>query len=463
MNRVPRRPLFVLFVAVATIGAWFGLSPLRPPGAGVANAVPSAPAIASGAPSVITVTAPATALVVAPGSSPTASRVPEPSPAASASPGVTATFPPPRHGTPSATPLLRAELDALLERLRAKYGMPGISASILFADGSIWRGNAGLADVAARRPVTSDTAFAAASVSKTFTAALVLGLVEDHRLSLDSSVKTYLPRLAIDPAVTVRQLLDHTSGLRDFYFHRGIDKALLGKPGLVWNPAMSLRYVGKPYAKPGLSWHYSNTNYLILGMVAESVGGAPVAAQLQQRFFTPLGLKHTFYQAVDRPTGPVAHGYRFTGADPSLPPIDLNDGSPLVPFTSVVTASGAAGSIATTSGDLVRWARALYEGPALDEDTRALMLADVVRTAQYKPSLPYGLGVQAVPIGGHLSLGHSGRFLGSRAVVRWLPDERLGIAVLTNQSRSDPSVVLAALVRFALQPRSDCVTCGPVP
>jgi D-alanyl-D-alanine carboxypeptidase len=224
-----------------------------------------------------------------------------------------------------------------------------------------------------------------------------------------------------------------------------------------------LRYVGKPYAKPGLSWLYSNTNYLILGMLAEVVAGAPVAEQLQDRFFTPLGLRHTYYQAVDRPAGPVAHGYRFTGANPTLPAIDLTDGSGVVPFTSVVTASGAAGSIATTSGDLVRWARALYAGPALDEDTRALMVADLLRTAQYKPSVAYGLGVQAVKVAGQLSLGHSGRFLGSRAVLRWLPDEGLGIAVMTNQSRSDPNVVLVDLLRLALARRSDCVTCGPVP
>ena len=462
MNRVARRPLLAVLVAVVTIGAWFGLSSPRAPGAGAANALPSpsGPAIGGSPPSAVAAspTAPTTPAPPALGSG-----LPDPSPLAHASPGVTATPYPPRHGTPSATPLLRAELDARLERLRAKYGIPGISASILFADGSIWRGNAGLADVAARRPVTSDTAFAAASVSKTFTAALVLGLVEDHRLSLDSRVKTFLPRVALDPAITVRQLLDHTSGLRDFYFHPGIDKALLSKPGLTWDAARSLRYVGKPYAKPGVSWHYSNTNYLILGMVAEAVGGAPVAKQLRDRFLTPLGLDDTYYQAVERPAGPVAHGYRFTGSDPSLPAIDLNDGTRLVPFTSVVTASGAAGSIATSSGDLVRWARALYGGPALDEETRALMVADIVRTAGYKPSVAYGLGVQAVQVAGQLSLGHSGRFLGSRAVVRWLPDERLAIAVMTNQSRSDPNAVLADLLRLTLQPRSDCMTCGPVP
>ena len=173
-----------------------------------------------------------------------------------------------------------------------------------------------------------------------------------------------MPTLGISRKITVRQLLDHTSGLRDFYFHPRIDKALLTRPARVWDAARSLTYVGKPYAKPGTSWHYSNTNYLVLGLVAEAVGGGSVAEQLRTRFFTPLGLDRTFYQSVEQPRGPLVRNYRFVGTDPKLPAIDLSDGTQVAPFTSVVTAAGAAGSIATTSSDLVRWARALYGGGA---------------------------------------------------------------------------------------------------
>ena len=83
------------------------------------------------------------------------------------------------------------------------------------------------------------------------------------------------------------------------------------------------------------------------------------------------------------------------------------------------------------------------------------MVADVARTARYTPAIPYGLGVQAVTIDGHPTLGHSGRFLGSRAAVRWLPSERIAIAVLTNQSRTDPNRLVAALLKLALQPEPD--------
>ena len=134
-----------------------------------------------------------------------------------------------------------------------------------------------------------------------------------------------------------------------------------------------------------------------------------------------------------------------------------------MPFTSVVTAAGAAGSIASTSSDLVRWAQALYGGSLLEPATRAEMVGDVVRTAPYKPSVAYGLGVQSVVIDGHPTLGHSGRYLGARAAIRWVTDERIAIAVVTNQSRSDTNKVLADLLKVALQPRSDCITCPGIP
>lgn len=359
--------------------------------------------------------------------------------------------------------MLRAALDAQLARLRAKTGIPGISAAILFPDGTTWLGTAGLADVAAGRAVTTDTAFPVASVSKTFTAALILALVQDGRVRLDASARAYLPTLPIDPTITIGELLDHTSGLRDFFLGAGIDKALLGQPAQVWDPARSLSYLGKPFAKPGAEWHYSNTNYLVLGMVAEAVGGAPVADQLRARFLAPLGLDHTYFQVAETPRGPVVHDYRFAGPGSTLPAIDLSDGTSVMPFTSVVTAAGAAGSIASTAGDLVRWAKALYGGTALARTTRDLMVDDVLRTVRFKPATAYGLGVQAVVVDGRPTLGHSGRYLGARAVVRWLTEDRIAISVVTNQSRTDPNVIAAALLGTALAPQVDCTSCAILP
>ena len=339
---------------------------------------------------------------------------------------------------PSATPSMRATLQRRLDRLRAREEMPGVSVAILFPDGTTWLGTSGLADVGNKRKVTPETAFALASVTKTFTAALIMSLRDEGKLALDMPVVHYLPSLRIDKRITVRELLDHTSGLRDFFFGPGIDHALLSDRGRTWTAARSMRYVRKtPYFKPGKGWHYSNTNYLILGMIAERVGQGTLEDQLRARFLDPLGLSHTYDQVDGKPKGPVAHGYRF--AETSSRPIDLSDGSKIAPFTSVITAAGGAGSLASTPSDLVHWVRALYSGVVVSPDSLRMMFADVARTARKDALIPYGLGVQAIELDGHPAYGHSGRLLGFRSIVRWLPAERIAIAVLTNTSRTDPT------------------------
>ena len=358
----------------------------------------------------------------------------------------------------SATPAIRRALQARLDQLRERYGVPGVSVTILFPDGSAWQGVSGVANVVAKTPVTPTTSFAIASVSKTFTAALVLALAQDGTVDLDTPVRTYLPELKVNAGITVRQLLDHTSGLRDYFFHPSIDHALLRDPSRHWDAADSMKYVGKAYFKPGDGWHYSNTNYLVLGMLAERLGEAPLGDQIRTRFLEPLGLRHTWYQPTETPTSAVARGYRFESTAKGARPIDLSDGSAFMPFTSVVTAAGGAGGLASNSSDLARWARALYAGSALDEASVDAILGDISRTAPYKPRVPYGLGVQRLDIDGAPTLGHSGRLLGFRSAVRWLPEEDIAIAVLTNQSRTDPGIFVRALLKIA-RAGGACVNC----
>jgi D-alanyl-D-alanine carboxypeptidase len=434
-----RRALLVAVAIAVVVGASIGLS--------LGRLQPGDPALAFATPS------------------------PSPAPSAPASSPATASAPPslPALGQLSAAVRLRSDLQASLDRLRTRDAIPGVSATIIFADGSTWRGVSGLANIAAGTSVTPETAFAVGSISKTFLAALVLDLAADGKLRLDAPARTYVPSLPIASSITIRQLLDHTSGLYDFFFKPGIDQALRADRSAIWTPARSLRYVGKPYFKPGLGWHYSNTNYLVLGLVAEKVGGASVARQLRDRYLKPLGLAKTFYQVAEKPRIAVAHGYRFAGSRKTLPPIDLADGTGVTPFRSVVTAAGAAGSIASTSSDIARWAHALYSGQVLDEASLELMIGDAKATALLKARVPYGLGVQEVAISGLGTLGHSGRLLGSQAVVRYFPDAGLTIAVLTNQNRADPSRILGELLRIAVPlpvtpvPPVACTVACPAP
>jgi len=393
-----------------------------------------------------------------PGTSSTPSGAPAASgvPTASARPAGTTPPVPATPSPPTATRQAAARLQAVLDGFRAQESSPGLSATILFPDGTSWTGVSGMAEIVARRPVTPETAFPIASISKTFLAALVLELSGEGAFELDEPAALLLPDLELDPAITVRMLLDHTSGLRDFFEHRLIDRALQDEPSVWWSPTRALGYMEAPYFPPGTGSHYSNTNYLLLGMLAERATGRKLADQLRDRFLDPLALGSAWYQDAERPRAPLAHGYRLTGLAPNLGRQDLDDGTGVAPFRSVVTAAGGAGGLAADSLDVARWARALYGGDAIDSRSLAIMLSGVDHVATYQPTVPYGLGVQAVIIDGHRTFGHSGRFLGFRAAMRWLPDESLAIAVLSNQSRSDLGPLTASLLRVVLPSLAPC-------
>jgi D-alanyl-D-alanine carboxypeptidase len=370
---------------------------------------------------------------------PLASIVPEAVPAATA---------PPPDAAPAVPAALDRKLRARLDKLRSKYAIPGVSATIILADGSTWTGTSGMANVRKGTKVKADTAFALASVSKTYTAALILALANDGKLDLDEHVSKLLPKMRFASKVTVRQLLNHTSGLPDYFLSGKIDRALFGDRARAWTTRDAFRYVGKALFPPGKGWYYSNTNYALLGMIAEKVGGRPLAEQLHERFLDPLGLDHTYQQVTEKPRGPIARGYRVTGT--ALKPVftDQSDGSKVMPFTSVVTAAAGAGSIAATSGDVARWARDLYAGDVLPRSTIRAMIAEARKTARFHPRIGYGLGVQVTTLDGRPALGHSGRLVGFRSVVRHLPDEEITIAVLTNESNTDPTIIARSLLRI---------------
>jgi D-alanyl-D-alanine carboxypeptidase len=444
----------LVVVALALLlGGWAGL-----------NAVGAAGITDPAAVAAATQTTPPSAFPSRAASSPAS-----PSPAAASASPPTSPAPtiPPRLGAaeglsrPRITTVpIGVRLEAELDRLQRRLGIPGVSVTVIFRDGTTWTGTSGLADVRMNVPVKDGTAFAVGSISKTYTAALILALAGDGKVDLDKPAATYLPGFALDRRITVRMLLDHTSGIDDFFIHGAIDTALQKQPSANWSVARTLKYVAKPYFPPGKGYHYSNTNYLYLGLIAEAVTKTTLGKALHERLFAPLGLDQTWYQTAEKPRAPTAHGYRFVGTSRTAPPIDLSDGTGIVPFTSVVTAAGGAGSIATTSTDAAMWARLLYSGNVLGPEMTAEMLNGVGLTAAYKPRVPYGLGVQVFPIDGRLTVGHSGTLLGFRAAMRYLPGEATTIAVLTNQSRTDPGVIVQSLLSIVFAPAPDCFRCG---
>jgi CubicO group peptidase (beta-lactamase class C family) len=445
----------VVVIAVLVGGLWlFGGTPPSP--SGVAAAATSTLAASS----VALASPPASATEVAtsepPRDAPSVTPAPTPRPTKTPKPRPTTT---PEPVLPSgnlagadghAATIHAAALQRRLDAWRVNHHVPGVSVAILTNDGRSWLGASGFADIAAGTAVTPDTGFALASISKTFTAAVVLQLIGEGKLKVDEPVAPLLPAFRIDKRVTIRELLDHTSDINDYFSNPKIDRALQANRNATWTAQQAWKFVPPGPIRPGKTWAYSNTNYMLLGQLVEKVTGNPLAEEVRNRILDPLKLDNAWYQAVEKPKTPLTVGYRYvpgpTGpiAKPVARPSDV------MPFRSVITAAGGAGSIAATAEDTARWMQAFAGGRVLSPAMQAAMLGDFSRTRALYARITYGLGIQLVSIDGHAALGHSGRYLGYRNVVRYLPSEGVTIAVLTNQGDIDPAVVAAALLKIVL-------------
>jgi D-alanyl-D-alanine carboxypeptidase len=297
--------------------------------------------------------------------------------------------------------------------------------------------------------VYSGTAFSVASVSKTFVAALMLDLAEEGRLSINDRVRRWLPTARVPWAVTIRQMLQHTSGLYDYFSNPTIDAALMADKRRVWTASRALSYMRAPYFTAGTGWHYSNSNYVLLGQIVQRVTGRTVATELRRRFIDPLGLSRTFMQGVETRRGTVATAYAQQGWGTSVRWINQSDGTPIAPWTSLTTAAGNAGAIASSSRDLAVWARALYGGAVLEPASLAAM-EDVSPSVALHAPRRYGLGVMEEWFGGRRTYGHNGRLNGSRSSIRYLPAYGFTIAVVTNQDRYSPDSIGTPLMDIAI-------------
>ncbi|HYM83351.1 MAG TPA: serine hydrolase domain-containing protein [Candidatus Dormibacteraeota bacterium] len=402
------------------------------------------------------------------GTAPSADASPS-SPAPSGSSGATAsptgapsasvTAPPAPMPSPTAPPLPVAKLQSALDAWRTASATPGVSVTIRWADGRSWTGTASVADAAHATPMTPDTAFCLASITKTFVAALAIQLVGERRLTLDAPVAPLLPGLGLDRRITLRMLLDHTSGLPDIFMAPGIDRALLAAPDRAWTLAASLAFDRRPRAVPGTSWAYSNTNYLLLGVLLEKVTGQPFASLVRTRLLDPLGLRSAYVQIAEAAPVPVAVGHVVVGTGATARARVLHAG-PVQPFTSVVSAGGAADDLSASSADVATWASLLYGGEVLGPASTAAMLGDIARVAPFHPRTQYGLGVEAYTMPGFGTVyGHNGHLAGFRDLVRYLPVQGLSIAILANADAAPIGPLLTRLLAVALPLGEPCARC----
>ena len=309
--------------------------------------------------------------------------------------------------------------DALLEEMKRRH-VPGLSVLVL-KDGKVIKEKGyGLANVEHRVPVTPQTVFQSGSVGKTFTAALILLLERDGKLSLDDPISRHLPDTP--PAwdkITVRHLLTHTSGLGDPYETLDFRKDYTDEELIALEASIPMRF------SPGEKWAYSNMGYHLLGFIANRAGGKFYGEQLRERIWSPLGMSTRVISEADIVPHRAA-GYEWKhGA--------LQNQSWVAPRLNTT----ADGSLYLTARDLARWDQALYGDQILDAR---------LRQASFTPAklndgsdAPYGLGWFVDKVKGRRHIHHGGAWQGFRSYLCRYVDDKLTVVILANSDSARPS------------------------
>ena len=297
---------------------------------------------------------------------------------------------------------------------------PGIAIEVIRNGEVLHLGTYGFANIEEATPIANDTAFRLASVSKQFAAMAIMLLEEDGRLSYDDPVSRYLPELGFYEGVTIRHLLQHTSGLPDYY---DVMDTSAGMP-TNRDALLLLQQLARVDFAPGERYEYSNAAYDTIGPLVAAVSGMSFAEFVRQRIFLPLGMTHSVVHDETKPE--IAN--RAIGYEPDGEGFALNDYDPL----NVIIGSGG---IYSTLNDLYRWDQALYGETLVSKAT--LDLAFTSGTNNAGELLEYGFGWRIDEVQGHKAVRHGGSWVGFRTHILRIPDLRFSIVLLSNRADTD--------------------------
>jgi D-alanyl-D-alanine carboxypeptidase len=266
------------------------------------------------------------------------------------------------------------------------------------------------------------------SVSKNILSALLVRLAEKGLLSLDDPLSRWLPPIAqVDPAITVRQLLNHTSGVFDVTDAPGYRDSILANVAARWTPQRTLALLRAPLFPRGTGWSYSNSNYILAGLVAEAVMKRPVQESVRAELMGPLDLPSLFLDQAEAPTGPLASGW--LGGTFNVMPTR----------TSTYSAAWTSGAYFAAASDLARWWQALMTGRVVNATSLAQMM-----TAAGPQG--YGLGMGRQQLAGRTIWSHIGEIRGFSAIGLHDPEKRVTVVVLVNENPAPVVGIASAML-----------------
>jgi len=344
------------------------------------------------------------------------------------------------HAQPSLHTAIQHRLDSLAEA----RGIPGLTFALHTPTGELHAYATGVADVEAQTPLQADDRMLLGSVGKTFVAALAMHLVEQGQLDLDKKISRYLAdeswfaRLPNAESVTVRQLLQHTSGIPEYVYHPDFWQSLKDNPDRTWQPKELLQFIfdADAHFPAGQGWSYADANYIVLGIILEKVGQGSLYEQIEQQFLKPLELTAT-EPSVRRDLEGLVTGYtggRFAE--------DLFGETMVQAGQYVINPQfeWAGGGFITTAGDLARWIKALHSGKVLSTKSTAALQTAVDKQSGQPSDNGYGLGADIFHTRYGKAYGHSGFMPGFMTLTAYLPDYDLSFALQMNADAFSPKL-----------------------
>lgn len=350
-------------------------------------------------------------------------------------------------GSSTPAPEFAAALKPHLLARMAALRVPGAIVLVDIPSVGTWLEALGKADIQTGTPMRTDDHMRIGSITKTLTATIVLELVDQGKVGLDDPVSKYLRGVPNGANISVRELLNMTSGLQNFTESLKFNAVIDAHPERVWtashllpyafNPALSVQ--AHPYFPPNQGFHYSNTNYLLLGEIAEKVTHTPLDVLFKRRIFKPLGMTHSELPKRSDASIPNPHprGYNFgtnvDGAKAYFAALAGDKGNAEVKAAPGVLPHNATrwntsytwadGSAISTAHDLLIWAKALGTGRLLSASTQQQRVA-------FSPAGNYGLGIEHAPFGG--LIGHNGAIPGFQSFMGYAPKTGSTVIVLAN-------------------------------
>jgi CubicO group peptidase (beta-lactamase class C family) len=315
-----------------------------------------------------------------------------------------------------------------LDSIQIENNIKGISAAVLLPDGTQWLGVTGVSHNEVK--INSEMLFGIGSNSKTIVSVLLLILQEQGILDLDDKIGNWLPETEnVNPDITIRQLLNHTSGLFNYPEHPEYSQKILENPLRIWQSEELFDFILAPNFTAGKSWAYSNTNTLLAGIIAlKATNEEKIATLFRKYIFDAIGLTNTYLTFEEELVGEVAH--RWIGDTDFY----------YYPLNSAFSAAWVAGAVFSKPYEMTQFYNSIFSGKILNQNSMEQLL-------DFVPPQNYGLFISRKIIAGVEIYGHTGAIRGYVSIMFYIPDLNISVAILTNQSQTDVIKIAEVIIQ----------------